>query len=109
MHVEDLAARAEPADHVADLAARIVHHLPDRALAEVEPVVGALAHQYEFLEPPRPASNSERGMPMRLRLYLAAGMPAAARFSISRQIDSIWRSRLGPLSRMSGLCERSIG
>ena len=29
-------------------------------------------------EPPRPGSGAVRGMPMMLRLYLAAGMPAAA-------------------------------
>jgi hypothetical protein len=42
-------------------------------------------------------------MPMRLRLYFTEGMPAAATFSIRRQIESIWRSRLGPLVRISGL------
>jgi hypothetical protein len=35
------------------------------------------------------------------------GMPAAATFSMRRQIESIWRSRLGPLVRMSGLCDFS--
>jgi hypothetical protein len=40
-------------------------------------------------EPPRPGSRAVRGMPMMQRLYLAAGMPAAASRSISRQMLSI--------------------
>ena len=39
-------------------------------------------------EPPRPGSCAVRGMPMMLRLYFAAGMPAAPIRSISRQIES---------------------
>src|SRR5437764_7757182 len=50
MHIEDLAAPAEPADHVEDLAGRIVEHLGDRALAEIEPVIGALVHLHETLQ-----------------------------------------------------------
>ena len=38
-------------------------------------------------EPPRPGSSAVRGMPMMLRLYFAAGMPAAPMRSISRQIE----------------------
>ena len=49
--VEDLLALAEPADHVGDLVGRIVEHLADRSLAEVQPVIGALAHRHEFLQP----------------------------------------------------------
>jgi len=37
MHIEYLAALAEPADHAEDLAGRIVEHLGDGVLAEIEP------------------------------------------------------------------------
>ena len=48
VHVEDLFAAAEVADDVEDLFARIVEHLGDRALAEVEAVVRTLVHVYEL-------------------------------------------------------------
>ena len=51
MHVEGLAALAEPSDHVEDLAGRVVEHLRDRALAEIEPVIRALVHLHESLQP----------------------------------------------------------
>jgi len=58
----------------------------------------------------RPGSRSVRGMPMMQRLYLAAGMPAAASRSISPQMPSISRCRSGSLpSRMCGLSAASIG
>jgi len=37
MHVEDLAALAEPADHREDLAGRVIEHLGDGTLAEMRP------------------------------------------------------------------------
>ena len=49
--VEDLARLAELTDHVVDLFARIVQHFGDRALAEVESVVGARHGFDEALEP----------------------------------------------------------
>ncbi|MNL57873.1 hypothetical protein D3C87_1814640 [compost metagenome] len=55
-----------------------------------------------FIEPPRPGSIGVRGMPIRLRLYFAAGMPALAQFSMMAQTASICRSRSGPASRISG-------
>jgi hypothetical protein len=51
MDVEDLAALAEPLDYVEDLARRVVEHLGDRALAEIEPVIGALVHRDKALQP----------------------------------------------------------
>src|SRR3984893_2926506 len=51
MHVEDLAALAEPADHLEDLAGGVVEHLGDVALTEIEPVIGALVHLHEALQP----------------------------------------------------------
>jgi hypothetical protein len=51
MHIEDLAALAEPADYHEDLAGGVVEHLGDRTLAEIEPVIGALVHLHEALEP----------------------------------------------------------
>ena len=50
MHVEQFAALAEPADNIKDLAAGIVEHRRNRALAEVEAVIGAFVHQDEALE-----------------------------------------------------------
>src|SRR5437016_202430 len=61
-------------------------------------------------EAPRPGSRAVRGMPMMQRLYLAAGMPAAASRSIRPQMLSISRCRWGSLpSRMLGLSAASIG
>ncbi len=51
VHVEDLAALAEPADHVEDLTGWVVEHLGDGALAEIEAVIGALVHLHEPLQP----------------------------------------------------------
>src|SRR5438128_12625515 len=48
-------------------------------------------------EPPRPGSRSVRGMPMMQKVYLAAGMPAAASRSIRAQMLSISRCRSGSL------------
>jgi hypothetical protein len=48
---EDLTPRAEPADYVEDLARRVVEHLGDRTLAEIKPVIGALVHRHEALQP----------------------------------------------------------
>src|SRR5207247_10820065 len=50
MDVEDLLASAEPADDVEDLIARLLEHLSDRTLAEVEAVVRALGDGDEPLE-----------------------------------------------------------
>src|SRR3954465_5149208 len=41
MHVEDLVARTEVADHVVDFFPRFGQHLADRALAEIEAVIRA--------------------------------------------------------------------
>jgi hypothetical protein len=51
MDIEDLAARSEPTDYVEDLVGRVVELLGDGALAEIEPVIGALVHLHEALEP----------------------------------------------------------
>src|SRR5215467_7049805 len=47
MHVEDLLPPAEPADYVENLAGGVVEHFGDRALAEIEPVIGAFVHLHE--------------------------------------------------------------
>jgi hypothetical protein len=41
----------KPADHREDLARRVVEHLGDGPLAEIEPVIGALVHLHEALQP----------------------------------------------------------
>ena len=43
--LEDLAALAEPADRLEDLAAWIVEHLGESPLAEIEPVIGVVANR----------------------------------------------------------------
>ena len=47
---EDLLARAEIADHVEDLFARLLELLRDGALAEIQAVVRALLDRHELLE-----------------------------------------------------------
>src|SRR5207249_1653996 len=49
--VEDLAARAEPPDHVVHLLAGLLQHLADRPLAEVQPVIRTLLDADESLQP----------------------------------------------------------
>jgi len=155
MHVEDLLARSEIADHVKDLLATLLELLGPSPLAEVQAVVRAFPDRHELLgsvgrsqdgidpaparapghsrilavtgqpdrvflgdrndaleevgdalpigvgvdstrdrrrrilfcpsvdelavtRPPRPAAVSDRGMPMIVKLYLTAGMPARA-------------------------------
>ena len=51
MDVEDLGPLAEPVDHCEDLARRVVEHLGDRPLAEIEPVIGAFVHLDKALQP----------------------------------------------------------
>jgi hypothetical protein len=86
-----------------DLAEEMVDPLPVLVLGEDPALVGGTAwsvllqRKAALREPPRPGSRAVRGMPMMQRLYLAAGMPAAA-------------SRSGSLpSRMCGLSASSIG
>ena len=63
-----------------------------------------------MLDPPRPGSRSERGMPIKFMLYLTAGMPTAAQFSMSALTTSISRSRSGSIpSMMLGASAVSIG
>src|SRR5207302_10161858 len=50
MDVEDLFAGAEVTDYVIELLTRLVEHLGDGALAEIQPVIGAFFDGDEFLE-----------------------------------------------------------
>src|SRR4030088_3138101 len=50
MHVEDLVAGTKITDDVVDLGARIREHFRDRALAKIQPMVGALMDAYELLQ-----------------------------------------------------------
>lgn len=47
--VEDLVTRTEIPDDVKDLLARVLQHLRDRPLAEIEYVIGAFLNTDEFL------------------------------------------------------------
>jgi len=59
-------------------------------------------------EPPRPTSGAVRGTPSTLRLYFAAGMPAAPIRSISLQRLSTSRCHSGPSAiRTCGLSATS--
>jgi hypothetical protein len=51
MDIEQFAALAKPPDHVKDFACRILQHLADGTLAEIEPVIRAFVHRYKALEP----------------------------------------------------------
>src|SRR5207253_8588666 len=59
VHVEDLLARAEPADDVVDLLSGLLQHLADGALTEIQSVVRALGDADEALEA---VDRSEHGL-----------------------------------------------
>src|SRR5207245_5161489 len=50
MHVEDFLPAAKVADHVEDFLSRLLQHLRDSTLAEIQPMVGILFDRYEPFE-----------------------------------------------------------
>jgi hypothetical protein len=97
MDVEDLAALAEPADHLEDLGGRVVEHLGDRALAEIEPVTGALVHLHKALHSLDRAKDASDGAiaGRRVGVVRVAGEPHLGR---GRDRNDLAEEMVDPLS-----------
>src|SRR5215813_8751858 len=81
VHIEQLATLSKPADHIKDLAARVIEHRRDGALAEVEAVIGALVHHHKALEPIDGAEHARHPAPSGRRIWIVrmAGEPHPSR------------------------------